>query len=266
MDASMKQTGGRTNLIQLFGLNFTNASLKDAVELIIEAATRKDKLMVVTPNVDHVILLSKDEKLRTMYRKAAFTFPDGMPLVWFSRLLPAPFRLKERVTGADLVVILLKRCGQISQSISVVGGEPGKEAEILLRLREFFPDTEIKGVIAPPFGFENDPTQSSAIIEQLNQWQADHLFVGVGFPKQEKFITDHWEELNFHTAMGVGAAVDLALGYKKRAPRWIQKIGFEWFWRFLQEPGRLFNRYFVRDAGFIPLAWSEFLQIRKQQK
>ena len=266
MDTGMNQTGGNSNLIQLFGLNFTNATLNESVELIIRAATREDKLMVVTPNVDHVIRLSKDEKLRAMYRRAAFTFPDGMPLVWFSRLLPAHFRLNQRVTGADLVAILLKRCGQIGQSISVVGGEPGKEAEILHRLREFFPGTEIRGVIAPPFGFEDDPAQTSAIIGQLNQWQADYLFVGVGFPKQEKFITDHWDELYFHTAMGIGAAVDLALGYKKRAPRWMQSIGFEWFWRFLQEPGRLFSRYFVRDAGFIPLAWREFQKIRRQQK
>jgi len=251
--------------VQLFGLKFTNTSLDRGCQLMMEAAAEERKVLVVTPNVDHVIRRSKDENLRAMYQKAALTFPDGMPIVWFSRLLPARFRLAERVTGADLVAILLKRCAQIGQSISVVGGEPGKEAEILHRLNEYFPGTDIRGVIAPPFGFERDPAKTSAIIGQLNQWHSDHLFVGVGFPKQEKFITDHWDELYFHTAMGVGAAVDLALGYKKRAPKWMQSLGLEWFWRFLQEPGRLFGRYFVRDAGFIPLAWREFQRIRQER-
>lgn len=251
-----------TQRIALFNVNINRVTLAEATRLVNNSATNGEKILIVTPNVDHLSRLKEQPELLALYAKAKYVFADGMPIVWFSYFLPKDQRLPERVTGSDLVEELLRTSGSVGLSIGFIGGKPGMESDILNRLRARFPTADVRGVLAPPFDFENDPNYLNTLINDVNAWNVDHLFVGLGFPKQERFIIDHWDELTFKTAMGVGAGIDMVVGYKKRAPNWVRSIGMEWFWRFLQEPRRLFKRYFIRDMKFLRMAWKEYNRLK----
>jgi N-acetylglucosaminyldiphosphoundecaprenol N-acetyl-beta-D-mannosaminyltransferase len=252
------------SLVELFGLQFHAVTVDLAARLILQAAGEKRKVLVITPNVDHVIHIQNDEKIRKIYQKADFILADGMPLVWLSRCLPGRLPLPERINGTELMLRVSALAAKQGQSIALAGGKTGA-AELAGRtLVKQFPGLRVVGTCCPPFGFESDVTETGSILQFLEDNQPDILFLGVGAPKQEIWAAEHFDQLAAGAILCVGSSIEISAGLIRRAPLWIRQAGFEWLWRLLMEPGRLWKRYLVDDMAFFPLAVREWRLAQKQ--
>lgn len=205
---------------------------------------------VVTPNLDHAVLLRGHAALRRAYSDAALIIPDGMPMVWASHLIRTPF--KERVAGSDLVPLLMSRANPDAPlRVFLLGAAPGVGERAAAAIHERYPAVHVVGTLSPALGFEKDETQNSAIVETVNAANAQLLVVGFGAPKQELWLHQHAPRLNCAAAVCAGATIDFLAGHRRRAPRWMQRTGTEWLHRALTEPRRLIPRY-ARDAMHLP--------------
>jgi N-acetylglucosaminyldiphosphoundecaprenol N-acetyl-beta-D-mannosaminyltransferase len=204
---------------------------------------------VFTPNVDHVMIAHEDARMREAYARVDLSVPDGMPLVWASRLLKAP--LPERVAGSDLVPALLERAAERGWSVYFLGGAPGAAqlaAELLVKR---LPRLRIVGVDAPRFDPAAPRESQAEVVARIRDARPDLVFVAFGAPKQEIWIHRYRDELRPSVMLGVGASLDFLAGKVPRAPRWIARSGLEWLYRLSREPKRLWHRYLVRDPKFI---------------
>lgn len=249
---------------ELLGILFEQLTLSEAASQVVEAGRHTQKGLVVTPNVDHVVMLQDDAEMRKIYQGALFRYADGMPLVWLSRLVTTT-PLPERVTGADLITSVCEKAAECGLNIYFLGGNPGVAEKAAKKLQNLFNGLKIVGTYCPPFGFEKNAIETDRIIADINARNVDILFIGVGAPKQEKWAAAHLDRLEVGPILCVGAAFDFAAGIIKRAPIAIQKSGFEWVWRLACEPTRLWRRYLIRDSRFISLALNEMLIALKKR-
>lgn len=244
--------------ISLFGIKIDNLTREGAIKRIEELISQRRCSYVLTPNVHHIVTLEKDDGFREVYSNADLIIPDGMPLVWISRLLGRP--LKERLAGSDLLVAFCDVAARKRYKLFFLGGSvgaPAKAAKILIKKN---PGLRIVGTHCPPFGFENEKEESKRIVEIIKRAKPDVLFIGLGAPKQEKWIGEYREDYQVPVSITIGAAFDFTAQKVRRAPVWIQKIGWEWLFRVSQEPARLWRRYFLEDSIFIWLAFRELLR------
>ncbi len=232
---------------KVFGIRFFDGSLLEATSFLLSQARSAvtSTKVVVTPNVDHIVRLEKDNAFREVYKQAEYYFPDSAPIVIASRVLGAG--LKSRVTGADLMPALLK--GLEGEKALIVGGFPGDEQSIEYKVMEEFPGAEIR-CISPPDQFRLDSEEAIAILESAKEFHPLITFVCIGSPKQEEFA----QVLKSHDVGALilccGAALDFIMGNCKRAPVIIQRLGMEWLYRLAGDPFRLWRRYLVDDAYF----------------
>jgi N-acetylglucosaminyldiphosphoundecaprenol N-acetyl-beta-D-mannosaminyltransferase len=201
---------------------------------------------VFTPNVDHVVLAEEDPQFRTAYSAASLNLADGMPLIWASRLLGCP--LPEKVSGSDLILPLMERAAAKGWRVYLLGAGPGVAEEAARVFRGM--GVEIAGVDAPMLRDPQSAAERAPICEKIREAAPDILLVAFGAPKQELFIHAAGHELGPAVALGVGGSLDFIAGAVKRAPRWMSRVGLEWFYRLLREPRRLWRRYLVRDPKF----------------
>lgn len=248
----------------LFGMRIDALRMDEVVaQLLAWVDAREGCRYVVTPNVQHAVLLQEHEGLRQAYAQAALVVPDGAPLMLASRWLGRP--LPERVPGSDLVPALLAaaqvRCGL---RVYLLGAAPGVGQKAAENIRGRWPRVEVAGVASPPLGFEKDDRYNQALVEEINASRADVLLVGLGAPKQELWVCSHRTLLKVPVVLCVGAAIDFLAGHKRRAPLWMRRVGLEWLHRLATEPRRLWRRY-ARDAWRFPrLVWREWQTTRKQ--
>ncbi len=247
--------------IDLFGISIDNFSFIEAIKEIENLYQEKIPNYVVTPNVDHIVRLQKDQLFRCAYQEASLVLPDGMPLIWASKLLRKP--LKERVTGSDLFPKLCGKAAEKGFKMFLLGGLKGIAEKAFSNLKKLYPSLNVVGIYSPPWGFENDDQENQKIISLINQVEPDLLFIGFGTPKQENWIYKYRKQLKIKTALCVGAAFDFEAGSVKRAPFWIRQMGFEWGWRLLNEPRRLAKRYLIDDMTFIWLLIKEIYKSRR---
>lgn len=224
----------------------------EAVDRVMEMS-KKGKHYLVTPNADHVMRLSEDPDFLKIYQNADLVTTDGTPLMWIAESQGNPIR--ERVTGADLLPAICERAAKEGKSVFFLGGAGDTAERAAKNLKEKYKGLDVAGVYVPPMGFEKDKEEVEKAVKAVNDASPDILFVCLGMPKQERFITDNKEKLDCHISIACGAAIDFAAGTNIRAPKWMRNSGLEWFYRFMQEPGRLFHRYFVVDTRIFLLAW-----------
>jgi len=246
--------------IELFGITIHNVTMAEAVEGVRRLLAGDGKHILVTPNVDHIVRLSRDAEFADAYRRASVVLADGMPVVWGSRWLGRP--LKERVTGSDLVPLVCGLAAEGGYSVYFLGAMPGVAEAAIGNLKRRFPNLRVAGCYSPPFGFERDDAENRAIIERLNAARPDILFLGLGPAKQEKWIARHVDVLNIRLALCIGAGIDFAAGSLSRAPVWMQRAGLEWLYRLLREPQRLWRRYLIEDTAFAGILWRERGRLR----
>jgi N-acetylglucosaminyldiphosphoundecaprenol N-acetyl-beta-D-mannosaminyltransferase len=240
---------------QLFGIAITNRTYEDVCDQLDRHIATGNAGFVVTPNVNHVCLCYRNPVFKEAYQRAFLALPDGIPILWASRLLGVP--LKVKLSGSDMVPRLCAFAAEQGYSVFFLGGAPGtadRSAEIM---KERHPALKVAGTYCPPFGFEKDPAQLAETLAAVREAAPVFCFVALGSPKQELFMANHHEQLGAQVSIGIGAAFDFISGRVKRAPVWMQHAGLEWLWRLLQEPRRLWRRYLVEDLVFFKILWRE---------
>ncbi len=226
----------------------------DAVEALVRAGRGG---AVFTPNVDHVVLAEEDDRMRAAYARADLSLVDGLPLVWASWLLGAP--LPERVAGSDLVQPLLERAAERGWRVYFLGGAPGVGARARELLRTSLPQLNVVGVDAPRVDVDASAAEREAILAPLRAARPDVVLVGLGAPKQEIWIDRCRDAVAPAVLLGVGASLDFLAGTIPRAPRWMSRIGLEWFYRLGREPRRLWRRYLLRDPKFLVIVGRQLI-------
>ena len=202
----------------------------------------------VVVNVDKLVKASRDPELRQIINDCALVNVDGMPVVWASRLLGKP--LKERVAGVDLFEALMRRAGEKGWRVFLLGAREEVVGKVAETYQAKYPRLVLAGYRN---GYWKGEEEEALVAEQIRASRADLLFVAISSPKKEQFLGKYQAHMRIPFAMGVGGTFDVAIGKVKRAPVWMQKSGLEWFYRFLQEPRRMFRRYFIEDMAFIGL-------------
>ena len=213
---------------------------------------KKNCSYVVTPNVDHIVRLEKDEELQKVYKNASLILTDGKPLIWISKWYKTP--IKEKISGSDLFPRVCQLAANKNYTMYLLGAAEGVADTAARNLMEKYPGLNIVGTYSPPFGFEKNKQEMNKIKTQIQDVHPDILIVGLGCPKQEKFMYYHCKELGVPISFGLGASIDFEAGNIKRAPKWMSNHGLEWLYRFSKEPKRLFKRYFVDDLKIIQVA------------
>ncbi len=237
--------------IDIGGVAIDNLTLAECLHRLEELVANRKPVYVITPNVDHVVKLQKDADFRKVYEESALNLADGVPLLWAAKFLGTP--LKEKISGSDLLPVICQLAAQKGFRLFLMGGRPTAADCAAVKLRQQFPGLQIVGKYSPPFGFEKVDAQNQQIIELIKDAKPDILFVGLGAPKQEKWIYRWHTKYEVPVSIGVGVSFEFVAGMVVRAPAWMQKIGLEWFWRIMMEPGRLWRRYLIDDMQFFPL-------------
>jgi N-acetylglucosaminyldiphosphoundecaprenol N-acetyl-beta-D-mannosaminyltransferase len=224
----------------------TLAGALDAIEALVR---RGGGGVVVTPNVDHVVIAERREDFRAAYAAADLSLADGAPIVWASHLLGAP--LPEKVSGSDLLLPLLDRAAARGWRVFLLGALPGVADTAADRLRER--GVGVAGTAAPfvRIGPGERDQEGDAAIEVIRAARPDLVLVAFGAPKQELWMHRRRGTLAPAVLVGVGAGLDFLAGRVRRAPKWVSHAGLEWLWRLGREPRRLWRRYLVDDPRFL---------------
>jgi N-acetylglucosaminyldiphosphoundecaprenol N-acetyl-beta-D-mannosaminyltransferase len=199
--------------------------------------------------VHSVVTARQDPAFRRVLAESDLNTADGVPLVWAARA--AGHAGQQRVAGPDLINPLCRAAAQEGVSIFLYGSTPEVLAAFRDKLVASHPDLTIAGAISPPFRALSD-AEKSEIVDTIKGSGARIVWVGLGCPKQEKWMWEHRPKLNT-VMIGVGAAFDYEIGRLRRAPSWMQRAGLEWAYRLIQEPSRLFRRYAVTNTLFIAI-------------
>lgn len=238
----------RPQVSRLIGFDFDRLTEAQVVDHVIRAAQAGQGGWVVTPNIDICRNVLRDPAHRGLVTSASLRVPDGVPLLWAARLRGDP--LVERVAGASLIFTLTEAAAQQGRSIYLLGGKPGVPDRAGERLRDKYPGLIVAGTYSPPFGFETAADGVETVRRRLEAAAPDIVYVGLGFPKQERLIAELVPSFPATWFVACGAAIPIAAGVTRRAPRWMQHSGLEWMFRLFREPRRLFRRYMIQDLPF----------------
>jgi len=252
-----------TNRISLFGLDIDALDMDGAIDQIVEWLDSDSKCRyVVTPNVDHVVMLRKNAEFRSAYQDASLVLADGCPLIAASRWLGKP--LPERVAGSELIPALFDRLVQRTETTRVflLGAMPGVAVKAARRIDRDWPHLKIAGTYSPPFGFEKDEAESESILARIEAANADVVIFGVGAPKQELWTQRYQDRIRAKTLFCVGATIDFLAGEKAQAPVWMRRSGLEWLHRCATEPKRLAKRYAMGAIAFPQIVFREWVSGR----
>ena len=228
-----------------------NLTMKETIDEIDKLIKKDKNAYVVTPNVDHIVKLETDKELQEVYKDADLILTDGKPLIWISKFYKTP--IKEKISGSDLFPLLCEMAAEKGYNMFFLGAGEGVANKAAQNLTNKFPKLNIVGTYSPPFGFEKDKKEIEKIINMENKANTQILIVGLGCPKQEKFIHKYRKELNVPISLGLGASLDFEAGNIKRAPKWMSDNGLEWLYRLSKEPKRMFKRYIVDDVKIFKL-------------
>ncbi|MDJ0678342.1 MAG: WecB/TagA/CpsF family glycosyltransferase [Xenococcaceae cyanobacterium MO_167.B52] len=242
----MKQLVKKVRIISTF---IHNTSYQDACNRITHWVKNHTSCYIVAANVHVVMMGYWDRKYREILNNAELVTPDGMPLVWGMRLLG--IKNQTRVYGPDLMMEWCDHAAKMGIPIYLYGGKTSTLEKLQNNLKQKFPNLIIAGTHAPPFRplTEQEETEDR---ERIHHSGAKVVFVGLGCPKQEQWMARQKNKLQT-VMIGVGAAFSFHSGEVDQAPRWMMKIGFEWLYRFSQEPKRLWQRYLINNPAFVAL-------------
>lgn len=237
--------------VKLLNVEIDNYTMNEAVDYIDHMICNGSRQYVVTPNVDHIVRLEKDEVFKKIYAEADLVLADGKPLIWISKWLGTP--IVEKVSGSDLFPRICQRAAERGYRLFLLGAAQGVAKKAAENLCKKHPGLVISGTYSPPYNFENSPEELNKVFKMINASRTDILIIGLGSPKQEKFFYNYRDKMNVSVAMNLGASIDFEAGHVKRAPKWMQELGFEWLYRLIKEPRRLAKRYLIDDMQIIRL-------------
>jgi len=239
----MHSTNSRPARVRLFNGEFDAVTLDECVQQVFADIDQGRTGWLATVNVAILMMMRDSPSLQSFVDRARWTVADGQPLIWasswFNRKLP------ERVTGVDLVDRLCEQALARNEGVYCLGATQDVLDGMVARLKERHPGLVVHGSDGY-FSLE----QFTERAQRVASTGAKLLFVGMGVPRQEKFIEEQWPHLGVNLAVGVGGSFDVMAGLRRRAPLWMQRVGLEWVYRLIQEPGRLWKRYLVTGMQF----------------
>lgn len=240
--------------VQFMGCAIDNLSMDETLDRVEQFVQRGTPHQHVVVNVDKLVKASRQPPLRDIINRCDLVNVDGMPIVWASRILGQP--LKARVAGVDLFEHLLGRAARRGWGVYFLGAREDVVGRVAELAPKRFPGLKVAGYRNGYWTRDEEPQ----VVEAIRAAQPQLLFVAISSPMKEEFLGRYQAEMKVPFAMGVGGTFDVFVGKVPRAPAWMQRAGLEWFFRFLQEPRRMFRRYFVEDAYFFWLLARELVQ------
>lgn len=234
--------------VNILGVNVSAVNEPAAIQIMNNWISNKQPNYVCVTGVHGVMECQRDQKLMDIHNRAGLVTPDGMPIVLISRF--RGFSKVNRVYGPDLMLGICKDSVSHGYRHYFYGGEPGVPELLAGSIQERFPGLVVAGTYSPPFRNLNKE-EDEEIIKKIKSTSPDFVWIGLGTPKQEKWMADHVERLDGAVLVGVGAAFDFHSGRKRQAPKWIRRSGFEWLFRLMTEPKRLWKRYLVNNPLFL---------------
>jgi len=243
----MKSSAMKKNT-NILGVNISNINYSITLKKINHWIKTNQRKTVFVSAVHLVMECQNDNELKRGVNNADLVTPDGMPLVWLSKL--AGSKNVSRVYGPDLTIKIISLAKINRYSVFLLGGAPGQSKILKEKLEKKFNKINIVGAIDTPIR-PIPVKQDKTIIKEINKSKANIVFVGLGCPYQEKWIINNRKLINSQILIGVGAAFDFITGEVKQAPKIMQSNGFEWLFRLTQDPKRLWKRYTITNAKFI---------------
>ncbi len=246
--------------VNVLGVGISALNLDSAIVALQRALETGRRGYVCVTGVHGVMESQSDGELRRIHNQSLLTTPDGMPMVWLGRL--AGHHQMDRVYGPDLMEQVMAWTAQSGHTHFLYGGNVGVAEELAARLMKRFPGIQIVGTYTPPFRPLTETEQTDLQV-RIAGLQPDFFWVGLSTPKQERFMAQQRTALDARIFVGVGAAFDFHSGRVKQAPRWIQRSGFEWFYRLCIDPRRLWKRYLRNNPRFVLAVIAQKLRLRE---
>jgi len=247
----------RTNVL---GVGISAINIPMTLEVLDAWIQHKHRTYVCITGVHGVMESQADPELRKIHNQAGLVTPDGMPMVWLSRL--AGHKHVDRVYGPDLMLAVCATSLHKGYRHYFYGGNQGVPELLRDKLQERFPGLQVVGTYSPPFR-PLTPDEDAAIVARINEAEPDIVWVGLSTPKQERWMAAHLGKIQAPVMIGVGAAFDFHAGLKPQAPRWMQRSGMEWLFRMLSEPKRLARRYLQNNPRFVFAVLMQMLGLRR---
>jgi N-acetylglucosaminyldiphosphoundecaprenol N-acetyl-beta-D-mannosaminyltransferase len=234
---------------EVLGVPIALTDYSEALDVMDGMIARRQRGYVCAVAVHAVMVAQDDKVMRDALLGSALTVPDGMPIVWAANALGG--ELDDRVYGPDLMLRYSERCAAKGHRVFLYGGrDQGSLQQLALNLRLKYPGIKIVGGYSPPFRPLTDEEETS-VADQINAARPDVVWVGIGVPKQEKWMARMRDRIDAPVMAAVGAAFDFHAGRVSQAPAWMQERGLEWTYRIAQEPRRLLPRYLVYNPRFV---------------
>lgn len=235
--------------VKIGSLSLHRATREQVVDVVFSSLGRGRGGTIVTANLDFLQRAAEDPVLADLYGQASLRVADGMPVLWLAQLAGEGF--PERVAGSDLVWALAERAAREGRRLFLLGGGPGAAEAAEHALRARYPSLLIVGTSSPRVSAPPRPEELSAIRLEISAARADLVYCAFGTPKQEQVAASLALSLPEVWWLGCGISLSFIAGHVSRAPRWVQRLGFEWLHRMAQEPGRLAHRYLIRNLPFL---------------
>lgn len=250
---SKKKTPQQT--LQISGVGISSTELVEVLAFVRKKIAQKEKFWIATPNPEMITLAQKDVEFRYALNSADLAIPDGVGLVWASKILGG--QLKSRLTGTDLMEQLCWEAAQKDWRVFFLGGRKGVAQKALENLKNRYPELEGMADAGPELVISNwelvikDTKTNQKTIAKINRFAPDLLFVGFGMGKQERWILKYLDTLQIGGALVVGGAFDFWAGNVRRAPAWVRQRGLEWLWRLILQPWRIKRQLALIEFVFL---------------
>jgi N-acetylglucosaminyldiphosphoundecaprenol N-acetyl-beta-D-mannosaminyltransferase len=234
--------------VDVLGVRISCLTLESSVAQVASWVAGGEHHYVCVTGVHGVMESQRDAELKRIHNASGMTTPDGMPMVWCAHLTGQ--RYVSRVYGPDLMLAVLSRASGEGWGSFFYGGGPGTAEQLAWRLKDRFPDLIVAGTFTPPFR-DLTPEEDLDVVERINSSGAHLVWVGLGTPKQERWMASNVHRLQANALFGVGAAFDIHAGTLAQAPAWMRRSGLEWSYRLAREPRRLWRRYLRNNPAFV---------------
>ena len=248
LEPSVTRSFDRSQRVNILGVGVMPLNLGQAVAELDKWQREGRRDYVCCISVHGLVTAQRDREIRKALNRSGLATEDGMPLVWWCRR--AGFAQAGRVCGSDLLDAMCALGSQRGHRHYFYGGSPRVVEQLVSRLSQRYPGLIVAGYRSPPFR-QLTEEEDTADIVAINETQPDFVWVGLGMPKQEKWMSSHVGRIQAAALIGVGAAFDFHAGTKQRAPQWMQRSGLEWLFRLSSEPRRLAHRYMIDNALFV---------------